>query len=1298
DTVNVTLEIRNGADAVIRDVSVQYAVPELCAAADGAKTAQSVKEIAAGETATLKTAFVVRGAQTGALPQTGDSSHMLLWLLLGGMSVFALLKMGKDARKQLTAIVLCAAMLGGLLPAGEIANARAQEISLGRELTVSETIEIMGQEAELIAVVGYTAVTGAEARTLSAPKGVDISCTSSAEGVVHWGAVSGATGYEIYQSRTKTGTYTKSAEKEGGTTKSIAFLTSSGVNYVKVRAYKTVNGTRQYSAYSAPRLVFPVGIVDGVSATFNSASGNVVLKWNTTANAQKYKIFASDTENGTYSDVVTVLAKTGATQSASLSSSLKNKYIKIRTVRDDNGTRSHSAYSTPVKASAVSLAAPTGVDVSCTSLREGVVHWNAVSGATGYEILQSRTKTGTYTKTAEKTGGTTKSITFLTSSGVNYVKVRAYKTVNGIRQHGAESAPRLVFPVGIVNGVSATISSTSGNVVLTWNTTANAHKYKIFASDTENGTYTDVVTVLAKTTATQSASLSSSLKNKYLKIRTVRDDNGTRSHSAYSTPVKPTQTPTLAPTPNPSLRPTPPATPTGVSAAAQSSSSIRVSWSEAPLATGYYVYRATSSGGTYSKVGTVDSGSTTSFTDTGLTANKTYYYKVKAYNFDGESGLSSYASAKTNAEGRPSVPTGVSAAAQSSSAIKISWSKVSGATGYYVYRSSSLNGTYSKVGTVSSGSTTSYTNTGLSSGTAYYYKVSAYNSAGEGTKSGAVSATTQYVVPSKPAGVKAAAQSSSAIKISWNQVTGAEGYYIYRSASASGTYIRIATTYSGSTTSYTNTNLSADTKYYYKVSAYNDAGESAKSGYVYATTQEESCSLSVSAASWSPSYTASGKSVTVTHCGSYSISTEIDDESLYTGSYAGTARWLTASRSGNTISLSALANYSAGSRSGSVYVTCSCGEEKEIVITQKGGGYSAPTLKLRVDSEYFGEGSEYGPLTIGDHLWLTAEHANTRRLYIRVYDPDTGASIVNTTFDDAVSGSSTAFYPTIKSGVASGKYTIEATASNSDLRNDPYAQKKKIAFKLIVTAPGQRNPDMFDKMQDRADSWVDYTWIPQYDVPVHNPNYYDAYGNKKTGAAEYYYKAGNTYHGLPYTLSSSKYRPDTWNKKAQIKYVKAEYQVYKNGKWVTEYKHTPAIGADCSCLVNDVLWAADETSISHNGQTYITSNNAAKFKTIDWDEVAAGDVLATKSGYGSHIMYVYGRSGDTLTIVEQCGGNGATACGNRTTRAAGGYYVCGTCVNCKGVSKSGTLKRTMTIGGTESNKYQPYRYKPLYGE
>jgi len=89
--------------------------------------------------------------------------------------------------------------------------------------------------------------------------------------------------------------------------------------------------------------------------------------------------------------------------------------------------------------------------------------------------------------------------------------------------------------------------------------------------------------------------------------------------------------------------------------------------------------------------------------------------------------------------------------------------------------------------------------------------------------------------PSAPKGVKATAESSSSIKITWNEVEEAYFYYIYRSTSSSGTYENLGMAIYES---YTDTGLSPNTTYYYKITAVGTSGESAKSSSVSAKTKK----------------------------------------------------------------------------------------------------------------------------------------------------------------------------------------------------------------------------------------------------------------------------------------------------------------------------------------------------------------------------------------------------------------------------------------------------------------------------
>ncbi len=113
-----------------------------------------------------------------------------------------------------------------------------------------------------------------------------------------------------------------------------------------------------------------------------------------------------------------------------------------------------------------------------------------------------------------------------------------------------------------------------------------------------------------------------------------------------------------------------------------------------------------------------------------------------------------YTATSTNV---PSAPTGLAASAASASQINLTWTAVSGATSYTVYRSSD-NVSYSSIATPSSNS---YNNVGLSGGTLYYYKVTATNGSGESSSSDTASATTQSIPSAGGNGISAGSSGSA---------------------------------------------------------------------------------------------------------------------------------------------------------------------------------------------------------------------------------------------------------------------------------------------------------------------------------------------------------------------------------------------------------------------------------------------------------------------------------------------------------------------------------------------------------
>ena len=305
---------------------------------------------------------------------------------------------------------------------------------------------------------------------------------------------------------------------------------------------------------------------------------------------------------------------------------------------------------------------------------------------------------------------------------------------------------------------------------------------------------------------------------------------------------------------------TKPNTPSGLSASA-SSSSISLSWNSVSGAESYKIYRSTSASGSYTFI---KSTSSTYYSDSSVSSGVTYYYKVSAVNSAGESSQSSYVSARIDGTTAPNTPSGLSASASSSS-ISLSWNSVSGAESYKIYRSTSVSGSYTFIKSTSS---TYYSDSSVSSGVTYYYKVSAVNSAGESSQSSYVSARIDgTTAPNTPSGLSASASSSS-ISLSWNSVSGAESYKIYRSTSVSGSYTFIKST---SSTYYSDSSVSSGVTYYYKVSAVNSAGESSQSSYVSAkisggSTNYEPCPPTVSCSGTS-SVTVSWTPATSSGCG-----------------------------------------------------------------------------------------------------------------------------------------------------------------------------------------------------------------------------------------------------------------------------------------------------------------------------------------------------------------------------------------------------------------------------------------------
>ena len=274
-----------------------------------------------------------------------------------------------------------------------------------------------------------------------------------------------------------------------------------------------------------------------------------------------------------------------------------------------------------------------------------------------------------------------------------------------------------------------------------------------------------------------------------------------------------------------------------------------LTWNAVDGATSYKVYRAAKEDGTYGLLGST---SATSYTNTGAKEGVTYYYKVTAVNENGESESSNIVSRQVKSvTPKPSAPVVKIGHSAASGKPQLMWNAVSGATSYKVYRAAAESGSYSLLGTVT---VTNYTNTGAKAGVTYYYKVTAVNDSGESAFSNIVSGQAKSVTPKPSAPVVKIGNSATSGRpmLTWNAVSGATSYKVYRATSQNGTYSLLGTV---TATSYTNTGAKAGVTYYYKVKAVNSAGESAYSNIVSGRATVTTLTMGHSSASGKPQLT-----------------------------------------------------------------------------------------------------------------------------------------------------------------------------------------------------------------------------------------------------------------------------------------------------------------------------------------------------------------------------------------------------------------------------------------------------------
>jgi fibronectin type 3 domain-containing protein len=635
-----------------------------------------------------------------------------------------------------------------------------------------------------------------------APDNFEGELTAANKISLFWSVVAGVTTYSVMRSIDGT-TWT-----EISSTQDIGYI-DTDIKAGQTYHYKIVVTGRggETETSTIITLTVPSEVIEPVTPstpasvkTLAVSMNSIKVTWDDVSNAAEYLIIYKKAVGGTSAEVTSDAAEitlTGLDENT--------QYTVTVAARNSAGTSVPSAatlcttLSKPLEKPAI----PSNVAATALSEKSINVTWDEINGAALYSVLYSTQANGTFTTRTSATNSLV--LESLNASTTYYIKVTAGNTAGTSDPSAVISAKTqepAVQPPSAPVLAAATVADTSLKV--SWSAVSNASMYIIERSLISSGSFTAVCT----TSALSYTDTKCSANTMYYYRGKAGNSAG---YSEYSAVASAKTDAALS-------------APGTLTKGVVTDSSIAISWQTATGALSYKIYISTTQTGTYEVQGTATG---TQYTLNRLTAGTTYYIKVTAISGTRESAASGVLTAQTAVK-TPSVPTGVTAATASVTSITVTWTAVEGASSYIIYGGTSSS-SLAQIGTSISAT---YTHTGLTAATMYYYAVASVNAGGTSVKSTATSATTGVSAPGVPSGVTAKAASSTSITVTWTSVTGASSYIIYGGTSST-SLAQIGTSTSAT---YTHTGLTAATTYYYAVASVNAGGTSEKSTSVSAAT------------------------------------------------------------------------------------------------------------------------------------------------------------------------------------------------------------------------------------------------------------------------------------------------------------------------------------------------------------------------------------------------------------------------------------------------------------------------------
>ena len=469
----------------------------------------------------------------------------------------------------------------------------------------------------------------------------------------------------------------------------------------------------------------PPAAPSGLTAAANSAS-QIDLSWtDNSSNETGFKI-ERHSGDGNFVEIAVTAANITSYNNTGLSASTSYTY-RVRATNGNGDSNYSNEASATTDAAPTPPAAPATLTATANGASQIDLSWTDNSNNEDNFKIERHAGDGNFAEIAT-VGANVVSYndTGLSASTTYTYRVRASNGVgdSGYSNEAAATTDAPPPPPAAPSSLTATANGAS-QIDLSWTDNANNETGFKIERHAGDGNFAEITTIGADVTGYNDTGLSASTTYTY-RVRATND----AGDSGYSNEASATTN-----------DPPPPADPSALTATANGVSQIDLAWTDNASDESNFKIERHSGDGNFAEIATVGA-NVTGYSNTGLSASTTYTYRVRASNGNGDSGYSNEAAATTDdPPTAPADPSGLTATANGSSQIDLSWSDNSNNEDGFKVQRHSGDGNFAEIATLGA-DVASYNDIGLNAETTYTYRVFAFNNEGDSGFSNEASATT----------------------------------------------------------------------------------------------------------------------------------------------------------------------------------------------------------------------------------------------------------------------------------------------------------------------------------------------------------------------------------------------------------------------------------------------------------------------------------------------------------------------------------------------------------------------------